>query len=194
MHIWMGKKVCWIHLIKLDMIYVWQQNWKSLKIKEHKKGKKDLILCFLLGKDLKQTQGWYAKSCWFPWSVLLLETMLRFTIYTAVSSKEASFAVVWMTPNSKLRLRDNEGIYDSHPTPIHKWLWQRCWSVAFHSWCFWQGAWVGKYSVFFKGLVNGNLIVFQWIYGKHKLDLVFFLFWGSIKVGGLPGKNGKQVW
>jgi hypothetical protein len=35
---------------------------------------------------------------------------------------------------------------------------------------------VGKDSVLFKGLVTGILTMFQWVYGQHKLDLLFYLF------------------
>lgn len=56
-----------------------------------------------------------------------------------------------------------------------------------------------KDLVFFKGLATGNLTIFQWVYGQHKLELVgyfdFILFCfggghkgGRVDLGGMESK------
>lgn len=48
---------------------------------------------------------------------------------------------------------------------------------------------MGKDSVIFKGLSKGSLTMLQWIYGQHKLDLIFFSFSSSF----LRGRRSR-VW
>lgn len=49
------------------------------------------------------------------------------------------------------------------------------WHIS-HNWGLLVGIWVGKDSVFFKGLDTGSLITLQWGYDLHKLDVFFFFF------------------
>lgn len=74
-----------------------------------------------------------------------------------------------------------------------------------------MGFFMWEDSVFFKGLITGNLAMLQWVYGQQKLmcfafllplslpppllPSCFFFLRAVTKVeGGRPGRSGKLVW